>query len=361
MDLDQFTGRRRARARAAHLQMRRAHVMSHDSAGDELGLAMLAPEKEYIHVTRKGVRGGRVEHGVKHHLAPYADSQVVLVDGIPVLGIARTALDIAREHGLVPGVVAIDSARQLGASASDLWAAAAPMVCWPEVTVVRAAIEKSDPGAESVGETLGRLLLEEIGLGPVQTQFELRDQTGWARCDMRVGRHVVEFDGAKKYHRRDKGGLAVVDPDQVVWQEKQRQDWVTGFRLGMSRLVWADYWGRRRRARQGTHRPRVRRHVCGVRHGHLRPLALHRPALGLTSATCNAVFGGPPQRYNAWVSRLEHRVTSGLGPRPAGAAQRKTTVRSSLRSTRVWECQRTARERTWASTSWPAVTSWSAE
>jgi hypothetical protein len=170
----------------------------------------------------------------------------VLVDGIPVLGLARTAVDIAREHGLVPGVVAMDSARQLGASAADLWAAAAPMVCWPEVTVVRAAIDRSDPGAESVGETLGRLLLEEMGLGPVQTQFELRDETGWARCDMRVGRQVFEFDGAKKYHRRDRGGLAVVDPDQVVWQEKQRQDWVTGFRLGVSRLVWADYWGRRR-------------------------------------------------------------------------------------------------------------------
>ncbi len=244
--LDPYTGRRRARARAAHLQMRRAHVMSHDSAAGELSLATLTPETEYIHVTRKGVRGGRVEHGVKHHLAPYREDQVVLVDGIPVLGIARTALDIAREHGLVPGIVAIDAARQLGASESDLWSAVAPMVCWPEVTVVRAAIERSDPGAESVGESLGRLLLDEIGIGPVETQFELRDHTGWARVDMRVGRHLFEFDGRKKYLPPDLGGLALVDPDQVLWSEKQRQDWLTGFRLGMSRLVWADYWGHRR-------------------------------------------------------------------------------------------------------------------
>ena len=120
------------------------------------------------------------------------------------------------------------------------------MVCWPQVTVVRACIDRSDPGAESVGETLGRLLLDEIGLGPVQTQFELRDESGWARCDMRVGRHLFEFDGKIKYRRRDRGGLALVDPEQVVWEEKQRQDWVCGFRLGMSRLVWADYWGRAR-------------------------------------------------------------------------------------------------------------------
>jgi hypothetical protein len=244
--LDPYDGPQRMRARAAHLQMRRAHVLSHDSAARELRLAFLKPEQELVHVTRRGVRGGRIEHGIKHHLAPYRADQVVLVDGIPLLGAARTALDITREHGFVAGVVACDSARQLGVSEAELWAASAPMAFWPEVTVVRQAIGRSDPGAESVGETLGRLLLEEIGIGPVETQFELRDATGWARCDMRVGRHLVEFDGRKKFQRRDRGGLAVVDPAQVVWQEKQREDWLRGYRLGMSRLVWADYWGRRR-------------------------------------------------------------------------------------------------------------------
>ena len=238
--------RPRARARAAHLTMRSAHVLSHESAARELGLAILAPDEELIHVTRRGVSGGRIEHGVKHHLAPYQSDQVVMVEGVPVLNAARTAVDMAREHGYVHGVVACDAARQLGVRLSDLWEAVAPMTCWPEVTVVRASIQDSDPGAESVGETLGRVLLREIGLGPIQTQFELRDHTGWARCDMRVGRHLVEFDGFKKYLRQDRGGLAVVDPDQVVWREKQREDWLRGYRLGMSRLVWADYWGARR-------------------------------------------------------------------------------------------------------------------
>jgi hypothetical protein len=244
--LDPYVGRQRARARAVHLQMVRAHVMSHDSAAHELGIAMLRPEVELAHVTRRGVRGGRVEHGVKHHLAPYRPDQVVVIGDIPVLEPARTAVDIAREHGLVAGVVAMDSARQQGVTEADLWTTTAPMHHWPEVTVVRAAIERSNRGAESVGETLTRLLLQEMGLGPIETQFELRDQTGWARCDLRVGRHVVEFDGEKKYQPRDQGGLATIDSAQVVWQEKQRESWVTGFRLGMSRVVWADLWGRRR-------------------------------------------------------------------------------------------------------------------
>jgi hypothetical protein len=226
--------------------MRVAHVLSHDSAARELGLAMLTPEEEFIHVTRRGIRGGRVEHGVKHHQAPYRRGQVVEVEGVPVLDAARTAADIAREHGYVHGLVACDGARQLGVPLSSLWEAAAPMVCWPEVTVVRAAIQDSDAGAESVGETLARILLTELGLGPIQTQFELRDETGRARCDMRIGRHLVECDGHKKYMRRERGGLAVIDPDEVVWREKQREDWLRGYRLGMSRLVWADYWGTRR-------------------------------------------------------------------------------------------------------------------
>ena len=244
--LDPYDGRARARARAAHLQMRAAHVLSHESAARELGMPILRPDQDVIHVTRRGAHAGPALHGVKHHLAPYQSDQVVVIEGVPVLNAARTAVDMAREHGYVHGTVACDAARQLGIRLSELWEAVAPMTCWPEVTVVRASIQDSDPGAESVGETLGRMLLGEIGLGPIQTQFELRDHTGWARCDMRVGRHLVEFDGFKKYLRQERGGQAIVDPDEVVWREKQREDWLRGYRLGMSRLVWADYWGARR-------------------------------------------------------------------------------------------------------------------
>ncbi len=244
--LDPYVGVARARARAAHLQMRSAHVLSHGSAADELEMPVLAPDEPLIHITRRTPWTSGVMHGIKRHVAPYSDSQVVVVDGVPVLDAARTAVDIAREQGYVHGLVACDSARQLGASLGDLWEAVAPMVCWPEVTVVRAAVQDSEPGAESVAETLGRILVVEAGLGPVQTQFEIRDGSGGARCDMRVGRHLIECDGRKKYVPQERGGLALVDPDQVLWEEKRREDWLRGHRLGMTRLVWADYWGARR-------------------------------------------------------------------------------------------------------------------
>ena len=91
------------------------------------------------------------------------------------------------------------------------------------------------------------MLLQELGLGPIETQFEIRDDVRWARCDLRVGRHLVEFDGFLKYQRRDVDDRRRIDAEKVVWEEKQRQDWLLGYHLGMSRLIWADLWGNRRR------------------------------------------------------------------------------------------------------------------
>jgi hypothetical protein len=245
--LDELWGRPRLTARAVHASLVTSHVLSHDSAALFLGLPTLRQPQPLVHVTKQGSPRAWRRGLVKHHQSPFPGRQVVHVEDLPVLDLARTAVDIAREHGHPAGVVAVDAARQLGVSMADLWAAVELMWRWPYVTNAREAIELSDPGAESVGETLARLLIMELGIGPIQTQFEMMDEMGHARCDLRVGRHLFEFDGRLKYRRRDRGGVANRDPEQVVWDEKVRQDWACGHRLGMSRIVWADFWGDRRR------------------------------------------------------------------------------------------------------------------
>jgi hypothetical protein len=245
--LDEHLGRPRLRARAAHLMMVEPHAFSHTTAARELGLSVLTPHPDLVHITRPGVRGSRTEHGVKHHGAVHREDQVVVVDGLQVLDAARTAVDIAREHGIAHGVPACDSALRSGVARTELVAACAPMANWPGVTAARASIELADEGAESVGESLARLLVHELGLGRPQTQFVIRDQHRWARCDLRVGRHLFEFDGKIKYQRRDAGGVADRPAEEVVWLEKQRQDWICGYELGMSRIIWADLWGENRR------------------------------------------------------------------------------------------------------------------
>lgn len=242
--------------RAASLVMRRAHVMSHDSAALMLGLAILRPPLPMTHVSRPGLVGSHCRHDIKHHLAPYSPEQVVSVDGRRMLAAARTAADVAREHSLTHGVVACDSARRAGVSLAELWAAVEPMRCWPQVTRVREAVELSDGESDSPGETLTRLLLTELGLGRPQTQFGLTEGRRTAWIDLRLGRHLVEFDGRVKYQRLDEGGLAL-SPSEVVWREKTRQDWLCGFKLGMSRVVWDDLWGQAR----ATTLARLRREV----------------------------------------------------------------------------------------------------
>ena len=76
--------------------------------------------RELVHVTRPGVTGSRTEGGVKHHRAGYGERDLTVVQGLASTGLARTALDIAREHGYQDGVVAADAALRLGAKHAEL-------------------------------------------------------------------------------------------------------------------------------------------------------------------------------------------------------------------------------------------------
>ena len=253
--LDEYVGRPRLRGRAVSRSTRTPHVLSHDSAAHELGLPILGRRDAPVHLTREGRTGSRLEHGVKHHVAPYRDDQVVVPDGVPVLGIARTALDISRECGYLRGLVACDSALQAGVTRRELWATFEQMWCWPGSSAIRPAIAHADPRAKSVAETLGRDLVRSLGIGDVEPQFILSDGHRRVRCDLRVGRHIFEVDGRIKYRRPEQGGVAEKSPEQVLWEEKLRQDFIGGFHLGTSRIVWADYWEpQRERARSRLRR-----------------------------------------------------------------------------------------------------------
>lgn len=228
---------------AACLRIGRDHVRSHESAGLVLGMGLLLPSPCLTHVTRSTVHGSRHEFGVKHHVAPYAPGDVVEVDGVRCLGIARTAADIARVHGHPYGVVAFDSALRMGVSLAQLEAVLETMPCWPRIRTARAELELADAGAESVHETMARMLVIELGRGRPETQFGLTDGSREVWCDLRLDRHVFEPDGAIKYRPPTAGGVATKPPEEVLWDEKRRQDFITGFKLGTSRIVWSDYWG----------------------------------------------------------------------------------------------------------------------
>lgn len=236
--LDEFRSRPLLRVRAAlHVLRCRDYVLSHDSAAIALGMGVPDARSALVHVTRRKVHGDAERAGIKHHLAPFHPRQVVMVEGMPVLNIVRTALDLGREHGLTAGVAGCDFALRHGATRAELEAAREAMWCWPGSRVMAAAIEMADAGAESWLESAGRVLVRGLGIGRPQTQFGLRagGRTVW--CDMRVGRHVFEVDGRLKYTRE---GSLRDDPEQALWDEKKRQDFITGFKLGVSRITAVD-------------------------------------------------------------------------------------------------------------------------
>ncbi|MDQ4052960.1 MAG: type IV toxin-antitoxin system AbiEi family antitoxin domain-containing protein [Actinomycetota bacterium] len=244
--LDEYAGQPLLRARAAVRKMRRSWVLSHDSSAHALGMAILTPDEPFVHVTRPGFTGAWTEFGVKHHLARYQPEQVTVVDGLRVLDPARTAVDIARERGLHHGVVACDAAMRMGTPRAALMAAYEPMRSWKGVRSARAAVELADPGAQNAHESLGRMLVTELGYGRPETQFPLMTAIGPVWCDLRVGRHMIELDGRIKYLPPERGGVATRSVEDVVWDEKKRERLIRDEGLGVSRVHWEDYWGARR-------------------------------------------------------------------------------------------------------------------
>ena len=246
--LDVHRGQHRLRTRAALKTMRRSYVVSHDSAGHEHELDLLLPPEPHVHITRPGFTKAWTEFGVKHHLARFRTEQVVWVGDLPVLDMARTAVDIAREHGSPYGEVACDSALRRGVTRAALEDALEPMRYWPGVTGSRDAVEFARPGAGSVAETLGRKLVKELGVdAPIELQFPFRREDGRvAWLDIVLGCHGFEVDGKGKYVPIQDGGLASTAPFEVLWAEKKRERDAHRVGIGTSRIFFEDYWSPRR-------------------------------------------------------------------------------------------------------------------
>lgn len=237
---DIWSDRPRLKSRAVDLTPGHERVFSHDSAALEHGLPLIgAPE--LVHVTRTDVTGSRRRHGVVQHGASFAAAEPCVIDGLPVLPLARTAVDIAREHGYAAGLVAMDGALRLGVDPAELLAIREVMARWPGIISADAAIADADPGAESAGETLSRILVTAIGIGPIRTQFPVLLEDGSnAWIDVLVGCHAFEFDGKVKVQSAAAGGVATRSAEEVLWGEKKRDRLVRALGLGVSHVVWED-------------------------------------------------------------------------------------------------------------------------
>lgn len=241
--------RYRMRVWATQLTAAKDAVISHSSAAAFLDVPLRPRWLTMTHVTRRGARGGRCEGGVKHHCAGYDRWELTEHAGVTLTGLARTAIDMGREFGFEDGLVAADAALRHGTTREELFRVLERMWCWPGITAARTAAELADGGAQSIGETLTRILVLELGEGRPETQFVVESGGRRAEVDLRLRRHLIEFDGKVKYVGRDRGGVDDRRPDEILWEEKRREDWLRSHDggYGMSRVVWSDLFGPNRR------------------------------------------------------------------------------------------------------------------
>ena len=138
------------------------------------------------------------------------------------------------------------------------WASDAVMRRWKN------AWQLADPGAESAGESVSRILMLEAGFQVPQTQKKIRMPDGrLVRVDFfwpEVGL-IGEFDGMEKYSRsRDFSGLT---PARVVEEEKVREDELRALGHRVVRWTWGQMVHQRRLPeillRAGVPRPHVSR------------------------------------------------------------------------------------------------------
>ena len=244
--LDPFRQQPLLRIRAAQMTLRSTvYAFSHDSAAIPLGMGAPDPRQSLVHLSRDKVHGDAVRSGVKHHLAPYREQDVTDADGLLVLCRARTALDMVREHGRAHGLAACDAAMRQGVTRAELVDHLSFMSSWPHSRCMRWCIEHADALAESYLESLVRDFVLELGIGVPECQFGLSDGRTTAFADIVVRRHFFEADGMLKYPLGNPSGKA---PDIVLADEKRRHDFLTGFKLGSSRLTYVDLFSGRRAA-----------------------------------------------------------------------------------------------------------------
>lgn len=147
---------------------------------------LLATTTSNVHVQRRGlyVRRSRV--------AEFED-----VDGVTCVTAGQTLLELARDLTLVDLVPIVDCALATGTSREEILAAAGRRA--RGAVTLRAAVRLADPRSESWWESILRLQHVLTGLGPVESQVEIRDE------GLLVARADLHLTGTNRYPECDGG------------------------------------------------------------------------------------------------------------------------------------------------------------
>lgn len=156
-------------------------------------------------------------------------------EGWRVTSVAWSLVDLARDAGVVAGVVAMDAAlRAELVTAEDVSAVVDRLEGSRRLPRVRQMIDRASPLSESAGESRLRLIAADGGL-ELEPQFEIRLADGRCfRSDFRVKgtRVLLEFDGLVKY--------AGAEGRRALAREKEREDALRAAGWIVVRITWRE-------------------------------------------------------------------------------------------------------------------------
>lgn len=235
--------RHRALIHAVVRSLHRPAVVSHTSAVVMHGLPVWNLDLGHVHVSRSDLHSARIEAGVHHHAGDVKDGDVVIVDGLPVMGLPRTVIDTARISPFEPAVCVGDAAARRDALVPAVALERLDeMRDWQGSRNAGAVVAFIDGRSESVGESRLRVLFRNVGLPAPELQVEFHTPSGLfiARSDFyfREQRTVGEFDGKQKYLGYAPKGES---PGEVVWREKRREDELRRLGNEVERVIWVDF------------------------------------------------------------------------------------------------------------------------
>lgn len=215
-------------------------VFGHDSAAAVWRLPRIGGWTADVHVVVHRDRG-RSTPGVHRHRVQVVPETAV-VEHVRVTTGARTVVDMARSAAFADALTMADHALRSGIVSADGLALELDRADGGRgVRAARRVVAEARAGSESVGESLSRARMIELGLPEPTLQHEVRDELGVvARVDFWWPGHrlVGEFDGRVKY--RVDGVPDRRRLEDRVWTEKRREDRLRGLGLRVVRWTWAD-------------------------------------------------------------------------------------------------------------------------
>ncbi|WEK60625.1 MAG: hypothetical protein P0Y60_15170 [Candidatus Microbacterium colombiense] len=234
--------RHQAHVLAVARDARAPAVMSHSSAAVLWGLPLYGIRCTRVHITCTGP--SRISSGtdVMRHLAPLPDSDLALRDGIRCTSLSRTVFDLIRTRPLEAAVAVADAAERQMASRGREWDLDA-VISWRRqleerltaaggargIRQARWVAEFADGRAQLPGESVSRVQLRRLGFADPDLQVPVegpRGQDYFVDFGLAEVRSFGEFDGKTKY--LDEAMRAGKALEQVLLEEKQREDWIRG-------------------------------------------------------------------------------------------------------------------------------------